>query len=56
MAFSDAIVDGSRQPCQGPCDNQAGEEAVKACEAQDDVALLGLDWYVEGVQGQLTDG
>lgn len=55
-AVAAAIVDGSLHPFQGPFNNQAGEEAVKAGEALDDVALLGMDWYVEGVQGQLTDG
>ncbi len=48
-----AIVDGSLHPFAGPFNNQAGEQAVAPGEALDDGALLGMDWYVEGVQGSL---
>lgn len=52
-AVKAAIVKGSLHPFQGPFNNQAGEQAVAAGETLDDGALLGMDWYVEGVQGQL---
>ena len=50
-----AIVDGSLHPFQGPINNQAGEQVVAPGETLDDGALLGMDWYVEGVQGQLPN-
>ena len=50
-----AIVDGSFHPFQGPFNNQAGEPAVKQGEVLDDGVLLGMDWYVEGVQGDLPN-
>ena len=52
-AVTAAIVDGSLHPFQGPFNNQAGEPAVAEGEVLDDGVLLGMDWYVEGVQGQL---
>lgn len=48
-----AIVDGSLHPFQGPIKNQAGEVVIGEGETLDDGTLLGMDWYVEGVQGQL---
>jgi simple sugar transport system substrate-binding protein len=50
-----SIVDGSFHPFQGPFNNQAGEPAVKQGEVLDDGVLLGMDWYVEGVQGDLPN-
>ena len=49
----DGIIDGSLHPFAGPIKNQAGEEVVKAGEHIADGDLLGMDWYVEGVQGEL---
>ncbi len=49
------IIDGSLHPFQGPFNNQAGEVAVAQGETLDDGALLGMNWYVEGVQGQLPN-
>ena len=51
-----AIADikaGKLLPFAGPIKNQAGAEVVKAGESIPDDKLAGLDWYVEGVQGQL---
>ena len=48
-----AIKDGSLHPFQGPFNKQSGEVGAKAGEVLDDGVLLGMDWYVEGVQGQL---
>ncbi|NKB76793.1 MAG: BMP family ABC transporter substrate-binding protein [Gammaproteobacteria bacterium] len=50
-----SIIDGSFHPFQGPVNNQAGENVVKTGDVLDDGALLGMDWYVEGVQGQLPN-
>jgi len=49
----DGIVDGTLHPFQGPIKNQAGEEVVAAGEIAPDELLLGMDFYVEGVQGTL---
>lgn len=49
----DSIIDGSLHPFAGPINNQAGEEVTKAGETIADGDLLGMDWYVEGVQGEL---
>ena len=51
----DAIVAGKLHPFQGPIKNQAGEVVVAAGETLDDKALLGMDWYVEGVLGKLPN-
>ncbi len=51
----DAIVAGDLHPFQGPLKNQAGEEVVAEGEVLDDAALLGMDYYLEGVQGQLPN-
>ncbi len=48
-----AISAGTLHPFQGPIKNQDGEVVVPAGKALDDGALLGMDWYVEGVQGKL---
>ena len=52
-AVKAAIVDGSLHPFEGPITNQAGEEVVAEGEVIDDGALLGMNYYVEGVQGDL---
>ena len=43
------ITSGELHPFTGPIYNQAGELAVKDGETLDDGALLGMDWYVKGV-------
>ncbi len=48
-----AIIDGSLHPFQGPIANQAGEVVVAEGETVSDKDLLGMNWYVEGVQGEL---
>ena len=52
-AVKNAIVDGTLHPFAGPIKNQAGEVVVKEGETISDGDLLGMDWYVEGVQGSL---
>lgn len=51
--IKEGIVDGSVLPFGGPIKNQAGEEVVAVGETLTDSDLLRMDWYVEGVQGQL---
>ena len=52
-AVKNAIIDGSLHPFQGPIRDQAGELVVQEGEALSDADLLGMNWYVEGVQGEL---
>ncbi len=47
------IKDGSVFAFTGPIKDQSGKERVAAGEKLDDGALLGMDWYVEGVEGSL---
>jgi simple sugar transport system substrate-binding protein len=49
------IAAGTLHPFQGPIRNQEGEVAVKAGERLDDGKLLGMNWYVEGVEGKLPN-
>jgi basic membrane protein A and related proteins len=47
------IASGELHPFTGPIKNQAGEEMLAAGEVMDDGTLLGMNWYVEGVDDQL---
>jgi basic membrane protein A and related proteins len=52
-AVKQSIIDGTFHPFQGPIKNQQGELVVKAGEVLSDKDLLGLNWYVEGVEGSI---
>lgn len=49
----EGIIDGTLHAFQGPIMNQAGEEILPAGETMDDELLLGMNFYVQGVQGDL---
>lgn len=49
----EGIVDGSLNPFQGPILDQAGVEILAEGEVYDDNTLLGMNFYVQGVQGDL---
>jgi len=51
--IKEGIVDGTFHPFQGPIKNQEGEEVVAEGAVLGDDVLLGMDYYVEGVQGSL---
>lgn len=51
--IKEGIVDGSLHPFQGPIKNQAGEMVAEAGGVISDEELLGMAYYVEGVQGSL---
>ena len=53
MMAKKAMMDGSLKPFTGPIRNQAGEEMVAAGATLSDGDLLGLKWFVEGVEGDL---
>jgi len=48
-----AIKSGELHPFKGPIKNQAGEVVIAEGEVASDEMLLGMDWYVEGVDGKL---
>ncbi len=48
-----AIVAGDLHPFQGPINNQTGAEKVAKGATMEDAALLGMNWYVEGVDGKI---
>ncbi|MDH3688176.1 MAG: BMP family ABC transporter substrate-binding protein [Gammaproteobacteria bacterium] len=52
-ATEQAIAAGTLHAFQGPINKQNGEIAVKEGEVLSDDVLLGMDWYVEGVEGTL---
>ena len=47
------IASGELHPFKGPIDKQDGSNAVKAGEHLDDGTLLGMNWYVKGVDDEL---
>jgi basic membrane protein A len=48
-----AIASGELHPFKGPITNQAGEEVIGEGENLDDGTLLGMNWYVQGIDDQL---
>jgi simple sugar transport system substrate-binding protein len=47
------IIAKTRHPFQGPFKDQSGKEIVPAGKSLDDPAILSMNYYVEGVQGQV---
>ncbi|MBL6929163.1 MAG: BMP family ABC transporter substrate-binding protein [Rhodospirillales bacterium] len=47
------IIAGKVHPFAGPIKDQSGALKAKAGETLDDGTLLGMNWYVEGVEGKL---
>ncbi|MBL6932927.1 MAG: BMP family ABC transporter substrate-binding protein [Rhodospirillales bacterium] len=48
-----AITSGKLHPFQGPIKDQEGKVRAEAGKVLDDGTLLGMNWYVEGVEGKL---
>jgi len=48
-----SIVSGEFHPFTGPIHNQAGDLIVAEGEAMPDGDLLGMDWYVQGIDGEV---
>ena len=48
-----AIAAGTLHPLAGPLTDQAGTPRLAEGEVPDDGTLLGMDWFVQGVQGQV---
>jgi len=49
------IADGSIHPFTGPVRNQDGELVLKEGEVASDGMLLGMNFYVEGIEGKLPN-
>ena len=48
-----AIKDGTLHPFEGPIYNQAGELIVPKGDVADDGMLLGMNFYVQGIDGEV---
>ena len=55
QALVDGIVDGSYHPFTGPLNKQDGTPWLADGEVADDGALAGMDFYVEGVTGDIPN-
>ncbi len=53
VAMEVAIKDGSLHPFTGPIYDQAGELRVAEGEVADDFMMATMDWYVQGIDGEL---
>jgi len=53
MAIKDSIVAGTLHPFTGPINKQDGSAWLAAGETSDDGTMLGMNFYVEGVEGEL---
>lgn len=47
------IIDGSVHPFAGPIKDQSGKIILKVGEVMDDKTMLGMNFYVEGVEGKI---
>ncbi len=52
-ATEKAIADGTLKPFAGPIYKQDGSLVVDEGEELDDGALLGMNWYVQGIDGEV---
>ena len=50
------LKDGSFHPWKGPVVDQAGKTVVEAGKAPDDKFMLGINFYVKGVDGKVPSG
>ncbi|PZX16197.1 nucleoside-binding protein [Palleronia aestuarii] len=55
MALRDAISAGETHPFTGPINRQDGTEWLAEGETADDETLLGMDFYVEGLSGEIPN-
>ena len=54
-ALKASIIDGSYHPFTGPLNKQDGSPWLAEGEVADDGALAGMDFYVEGVAGEIPN-
>ncbi len=55
LALKDAMASGSYHPFTGPLNRQDGSVWLAEGEVADDGTLLGMDFYVEGITGQIPN-
>ncbi len=55
MKAKKEIAEGKRHPFAGPLKDNKGKLRVKAGQTLSDEEMLGVNWYVEGVQGSLLN-
>ena len=53
QALHDGIAAGTIHPFTGPINKQDGSSWLKAGEKADDNTLLGMTFYVEGIEGDI---
>jgi simple sugar transport system substrate-binding protein len=53
LAMRDAIANGTYHPFTGPLKKQDGSDWLGAGETSDDGTLLGMTFYVEGINGEV---
>ncbi len=55
QALADSIAAGGHHPFTGPINRQDGTEWLAEGEVADDATLLGMDFYVEGLTGDIPN-
>ncbi|MGR3462974.1 MAG: BMP family ABC transporter substrate-binding protein [Roseovarius sp.] len=55
LALKEAIASGEYHPFTGPINRQDGSAWLAEGEIADDGTLLGMDFYVEGISGQIPN-
>ena len=50
------LKDGSFHPWKGPVVDQAGKTVVEKDQTPDDKFMLGINFYVKGVDGKVPSG
>jgi simple sugar transport system substrate-binding protein len=55
LALKNAIAKGAHHPFTGPLKKQDGSDWLAAGEVADDGTLLGMNFYVEGISGQIPN-
>ena len=53
LAMRDAIANGSYHPFTGPLNKQDGSVWLAEGETADDGTLLGMNFYVDGITGDI---
>ena len=53
LALKDAIAKGEYHPFTGPLNKQDGSAWLAEGEVADDGTLLGMNFYVEGLEGEI---
>ncbi len=55
LAMKDAIADGSYHPFTGPIKKQDGSDWLAEGETADDGTLAGMNFYIEGIEGDIPE-